>query len=415
MSWRQAGRELRHLRFQTALALCAIAVAVALPVVLLSVGGGVVAHELDALQHSGFQIVVGASGLHGISSTHTLSSRIGALANVRASSPLLSLPLTVFLPGGGEAPVLAEGVIPGPFLATASPQESGLFPQPLPLGDPTDSVHFANGTYRGPATNSILLSSPLATARGIGTGDRIGLSASGNRSQTTEFNVTGTFGLPPSLLGPTGAFVAILPLSDLQLRSGTALSGSGALIDGSDSIEVALSGSAASDSGAVASVASAIQGLVPYYDVATQDQQVAALLDAESVLTGFYLALSSFSLAIGFVFLGVLLVRRVEALRAPIALRRAVGVPARSLAGEFARTAVALGAGGAALGVVAGIVVVRVLAAYGSPAVSAVAQLAVFDPVQLLGIAAAVVAVAMLLSLAATRAALRLSIPEALR
>ncbi|MCI4364075.1 MAG: ABC transporter permease [Thermoplasmata archaeon] len=409
------GRSLRHLRFQTLLAIAAVGVAVALPVVLLSVGGGVAQHELRALQQSGFQVVVGAPGLHGIEGAHGLTSRIDAISEVRAASPILSLPVTVFLPSGGQAPLLAEGVIPAAFLSTVSPEESGLFPTPLPLGDPTDQHHFANGSYVGPATNSVIVSSPFANSRAVNVGEALALSVTGNRSQSTLYNVTGTFGVPPSLLGPTGAFVAILPLSDLQLLAGEARGASGGIIDGVDTIQVALSGSASSSPATVASVAHSIASLAPYYQVSTLTQEVAALQSAESVLTGFYLALSSFSLAIGLVFLGVLLVRRVDALRSSIAIRRALGLPARALAAEFARTALVLAGGGVALGLVAGIVLVRALASFGSASVAAVASLAVFDPVQLGTLAAAVLGIGALLSLAATRSALRLSLPEALR
>ncbi|MCI4345713.1 MAG: ABC transporter permease [Thermoplasmata archaeon] len=409
------GRSLRHLRFQTLLAIAAVGVAVALPVVLLSVGGGVAQHELRALQQSGFQVVVGAPGLHGVEGAHGLTTKIDALREVRAASPILSLPVTVFLPGGGQAPLLAEGVMPGAFLATVSPEESGLFPSPLPLGDPTDLHHFANGSYSGAAVNSMLVSSPFANSRSVTTGERLALSVTGNRSQSTVYNVTGTFGVPPSLLGPTGAFVAILPLSDLQLLAGEAQASDGSAIDAVDTIQVALSGSASSSPTTVAQVAQSIQSLVPYYDVSTLSQEVASLQRAESVLTGFYLALSSFSLAIGLVFLGVLLVRRVDALRSSIAIRRALGLPARSLAAEFARTALVLAGGGVVLGLLAGILLVRALAIYGSAGVAAVASLAVFDPVELGTLAAAVLGLAALLSLAATRSALRFSLPEALR
>ncbi|HEV2450241.1 MAG TPA: ABC transporter permease [Thermoplasmata archaeon] len=408
-------RPLRHLQFQTALALTAVEVAVALPVVLLSVGGGVSQHEITALEQTGFQVVVGAPGLHGIVGTHALSAQIGGVAHVRASSPLLSVPVTAYVPGGGEAPVLAEGVLPGPFLATTSPQEVGLFPKPLPLGDPLDSVHFANGSYTGPATYSVIVSSPLATARSLSVGEPILLSAAGNRSQATQFNVTGSFGVPPSLLGPNGAFVVIVPLSDLQLLTGNAKGTNGQLLDASDTIEVALAGSAATSDAAVSSAASSIQALAPYYSVSTLSEQVAALDSAQSVLTGFYLGLSSFSLAIGIVFLGVLLVRRVEAMRSSIALRRAIGLPSRSLLAEFARVAVLLGAGGSALGILLGYVVVDFLGTFGSTSVASVARLAVFDPGELALLAAGVVGLSALLSLVATRAALRLSIAGALR
>ncbi|MCI4329072.1 MAG: hypothetical protein L3J86_05755, partial [Thermoplasmata archaeon] len=55
-----------HTALQDLLAVAAIATAVALPVVLLSVGGGVSSHERAALESSGFVITVSAPGTHGV-------------------------------------------------------------------------------------------------------------------------------------------------------------------------------------------------------------------------------------------------------------------------------------------------------------------------------------------------------------
>ena len=51
------GGSLRHVRLQSVLAVAAIAAAVALPVVLISVGGGVSSHELSEIQNAGYRIV----------------------------------------------------------------------------------------------------------------------------------------------------------------------------------------------------------------------------------------------------------------------------------------------------------------------------------------------------------------------
>lgn len=404
----------RHLRLQTSLAIVAVGVAVALPVLLLSVGGGVAQHELATLTDSGYQIVLSAPGAHGIRGAHALTDRIGVLGSVRATSPLLTVTVTAFSSAGAQFPLLAEGILPGPFLSTASPEERALLPASLPLGDPTDAQGFANGSYSGRAGGPILVSGPLSSAQQVRVGDTISLSASGNRSQAATFNVTAVFGLPPTILGPSAAFVAFLPLSQLQRLTGEA-TGSTGVIDGADSIQVGLVSAAATDPHRVDSIASQIRSLTPYYSVSTLDDQIAQLQSTDSVLNGFYLALSSFSLAVGLLFLTLLLVRRVEALRASVALRRALGVPARDLAAWMARTALALAAAGIALGVVGGIVAVAVLDQWGSTSVATVARLAVFDPVQLGELAAAVLGLAAILSLVATRAALRLSIPEALR
>lgn len=408
---------LRHRRLQTTLAIVAMATAVALPVTLLSVGGGVAAHEIAALERSGFQVTVSAPGIHGIGGAHALAGRIDALIEVSAASPVLSTAIDLTVVGGGPHPALAEGVIPQPFLATEPPTQRGLFPSPLPLGDPMDSAHFANGSYNGPATNDVLVSSPFASALGLQVGSVVRLSATAAGGGTTGFTVTGIFGLPPSILTPVAADAVILPLSDLQLLTGVARSNgtTGQLLDSADTIEVALVGSAASDPSAVNAAASRIQALVPYYGVTSLTQQSEQLANAVAILNGFYLALSSVALAVGILFLTLILVRRVESERGPIAVRRAIGVPARQIAGEIIVEGGTLAAVGSLGGLAAGVGVVSLLAVWGSSTVAHIARLAIFDPLTLFVLVLGVTALSLPASAVATRAALRLSVPEALR
>lgn len=407
----------RHRRLQAALAVAALASAVALPVTLLSVGGGVSAHEIQALEQAGYQITVSAGGTHGIGDAHALAAAIQRLHDVAAASPVLTASVDLYPAGGGSRPVIAEGVLPGAFAATEPPTETSLFPSPLPLGDPTDLVHFANGSYAGPATDDLLLSSPLAETLGVRVGTSIALAATNDAPTTTAFTVTGTFGLPPSLLGPTAADAIVLPLSDLQLLVGEARSNgtTGALLDAADTVEVGLVGAATLDPGTVNQVANEIQSLVPYYGVTSLEQEAQQLQASEAILTGFYLALSSVSLSVGFLFLAIVLVRRVESERTSIAIRRAIGIPGRRIALEMLGRGALLGGAGAALGVLAGYVVVTVLATWGPPDVAAIAGLATFAPLTLGGLIAGGVALSVPASGLATRAALRLSVPESLR
>jgi ABC-type lipoprotein release transport system permease subunit len=409
------GSALRHHRLQEVLAVVAMATAVSLPVVLISVGSGVSQHELASLQNAGYQIVVSAAGIHGIVDAHNLTERILAIGSVAAASPVLSVPMDAFVGSGAPTAVLAEGVIPGEFTPTLGPAENGLFPNPLPLGDPTDRDHFANGTYTGPAAWDVLISSPLADADGVGTGARIALGPSTNESQSVRFNVTGTFGVPPTALGPTGAFAIVLPLSDLQVLTGYSAGPGTSVPDAADSVEVALSGSATSSPGELDRVESEIQALVPYYGVSALNQEAQQLQSASAVLTGFYLALSSVGLTVGLLFLALVLVRRVEVGRRSIGIRRALGLPRRTIAGEFVADGAVLALAGALLGVVAGYLVVRALAAWGSSVVQDAARWAIFDPVTLVGIVGGVVALSLIASAVATRAALRVEISEALR
>jgi putative ABC transport system permease protein len=409
------GSQLRHHRLQRILAIAAVATAVALPVVLVSVGGGVSAHELASLENAGYQIVVSAAGIHGITDAHNLTSRILGIGSVTAASPVLSVPLDAYYGAGGPTVVLAEGIIPDQFTPTLGPAEYGLFPNPLPLGDPTDQVHFANGTYRGPGSFDVLVSSPLAQADGVSAGSQLALSPSANRSMAEEYNVTGTFGVPPTALGPTGAFAILVPLSDLQVVSGFASGPNATARDAADSIEVSVSGSAATNPSLLNQVRAEIQALVPYYGVSSLSQEAQQLQSASGVLTGFYLALSSVALTVGLLFLALVLVRRVEADRRSIGIRRALGLPARSIAGEIVVDGIFLAAVGSLLGVVGGYLIVTALATWGSAAVQEAARLALFDPVTLGAIVAGVLILSLLASAVATRSALRIEITEALR
>jgi putative ABC transport system permease protein len=408
---------LSHTALQDLLAVAAIATAVALPVVLLSVGGGVSSHERSALQSSGFEVTVSAPGAHGIGNVHALAGEIQAVPNVSSVSPVLSMAVDLFGPNGAREPALAEGVLPGPFVATLGPAERGLFPAQVHLGDPNDAVHFANGTYNGPATNEILLAGPTATALGVSAGGTIGVGNGVNASAATAFTVTGEFGTPPGPLGPVAAFAVVLPLSDLQLLTGAARANgtSGTLLDSADTIEVALVSPAASDAVAVGRAADAIQGLVPYYSVTTLSDQIVQLDQASAVLTGFYLALSGTAIVIGLLFLTLVLLRRVEAERRSIGIRRAIGLPRRTIVAGLVGRAGAISAAGVLLGALAGYVAVEVLRRFGTGQVPAIAALAVFDPVTLAELGLGTVVLCLLASAAAARAALRLPLAEALR
>lgn len=415
-SWTRRWRALRHRRWQNVLAAAAIASAVALPVVLLSVGGGVATHEIHALQNSGYQVTVSAPGLHGVEGVHALVQSIGAIPHVAEASPVLAVPIDAFPAGQSATPVLAEGVIPGAFGATLAPEETGLFPHPLPFSDPTDRVHFANGTYAGAADLQVMVAGPLAAATGLSVGDTLALGPSPAFNQSIPFTVSGTFGTPKTSIGPTAAFAIIVPLSDLQELTGLGrTNGTGGLLDAADTVDVALAGAAATDPNQVHDVATAISALVPFYSVDALTDQAAQLGESAAVLTGFYLALSSVGLTVGLVFLALVLVRQVETDRRVIGIRRALGVPGRQIAAGWLWTSLRLTSGGVVAGVAGGWVIVAYLARYGSGSVATAAGLAVFDPLEIGLLVLAVLGLGALASLAATRRALRLPIWQVLR
>jgi ABC-type lipoprotein release transport system permease subunit len=397
------------------LAVAAIGAAVALPVVLVAVGGGVSSHELHALESAGYQIVVSAAGGHGVASAHNLSQSIRSITGVAYASPDLTIAVDAFNASGIVSPVLAEGVIPSQFTPTLGPTQSGLFPNPLPLGDPNDTAFFNRGAYSGPPDHEVVVSAPYAQQFGVLIGSEVTLSPDANASSGVPYTVTGIFGPSFSFLQPTAAYAIVLPLSGLQALTGYA-AGPGTIVpDAADSIEVALTPSAAANPQMVSTVAAEIQALVPYYTVSTLSQQVDQLESASAVLTGFYLALSSVGIAVGVVFLTLVLLRRVEADRRAIGIRRALGVPAWNVASGIVLDGAMIAGGGAVAGVVGGVAIVAVLRSWASSAVQEAARLAVFDPLQLGAIVVGILGLSVGASAVAVRTALRLEIAEALR
>ena len=223
--------------------------------------------------------------------------------------------------------------------------------------------------------------------------------------------------MPEQYLAPTAVYGVLLPLSDLQVLAGAATStaGAGAPLDSADTIEVSLIPSESTDPSDVQHVAGEISALVPYYGVSALTDEAAQLQASTAVLTGFYLALSSVGLLVGLVFLALVLLRRVESERRTIGVQRAIGVPATQVALEWLRKSVTLGVAGALGGYVSGALCILLLARYGQGAAATAAQLAVFDPATLVPLAVAIVGLAALAGLVATRAALRIPITEALR
>jgi hypothetical protein len=405
---------LAHRRLQSLLAVLALGTAVALPVVLLAVGGGVYEHELHGLDDAGYQLVLSSGGVHAVDGSHGLAHEIDGLSGVEAASPILSVPVQVFSKAG-SSPALAEGIVPGAFSATQGEPEASLFPDPLPLGDPQDEVHYDQGRYDGSSAGVVLVSGPFQAAQNLQVGETISIGPSTDESLAHTFTVSGTFGVPGDTLGPTAAFGLLLPLSDLQLLTGEAFGPNGTLLDASDTIQVGLAPTVAADPSSLQHVAQEIGRLAPFYTVTTLSSQAAQLVNAEAVLTGFYLGLSAVGLIVGLSFLALVLLREVEMERQAIGIRRALGVPRRDIAAGLLARGYLLASGGAVLGVAIGAGVVTVLRKFGQGNVMTVATLAVFDPATLGELVLAVVALSTLAGWAATRSALRKPITEALR
>ena len=307
--WSLRWRSLRHRTAQTFLAVAAIGAAVALPVVLLSVGGGVYTHELSSIEGAGFSISVDTAANHGIADAHALTKQFDALSGVAAASPLLSVPVDLFLPDGTAVPVLAEGVIPTEFAATQSSAERALLPTSVTLGDPDDTIHYANGNYYRSVQRPAPALYPSATdAERLDRCERRAVPHLERQCGNLVYR-GGRLWAAAGTTGSVAGFVALLPLSQLQSLVGFARGSSGAILDDADSIQVAMVPALAASPTAVQRVASEIQAMVPYYSVTSLTQQTTEIQNAQAVITGFYVGLSSVGLIVGLLFLVIILLR----------------------------------------------------------------------------------------------------------
>lgn len=215
LGWRRVHtRALRTAPRQTAFTISGIAIPVALLLVVtslslgLATGGTVASADVDywIVPESGASsAVVGVEGPR-FGQVHETAARLAARDGVRDATPVLVELLRLETPSGAEW-VVTVGMIPGERPSTiAGVSTAGLTP-----GDP----HYATGTYEGPLTNQVVLSSGASALLGATAGDGVRAIGSGTNRSLTVVNVSGP--------APTGDFpVAVVHLAELQSLTGAA-------------------------------------------------------------------------------------------------------------------------------------------------------------------------------------------------
>ena len=115
-----------------------------------------------------------------------------------------------------------RGCHPRPVHADLGAERIGALPVPAPSRRPDRQHPLRPRHLLGERHLRRAVSTPYAAAHSVSVGDTLTLSPVANCSLGTSYKVTGTFGVPPTILGPTGAFAVLLPLSDLQTMTGYA-------------------------------------------------------------------------------------------------------------------------------------------------------------------------------------------------
>ena len=254
----------------TMLSVVGIAVAVLSLTLLVSVGAGVVETGADRFETADRDLWITAGPLelagggnpvqNPLTDAHTVADEIQQRDSVRTVSPLaieatyigtdpedLTLVTGVGIPNTHNGVTITEG---------RSFDGSG--------------THYANGSYDGPMTGEVLLSTGTADRLGVEVGDEIYVGGSQSAAQSQSFEVVG---LTPDFTQLLGSPTVVLRLSELQTVAGTAGSDRATFITVTTTEE-----------GSVAELQSELQSEYPAYEVRTNRQQLEAIVGDQAVV-----------------------------------------------------------------------------------------------------------------------------------
>lgn len=330
-----AAAQLRHDRARTVLAVVAVAVAVLSTTLLASLGYGVVETGQQKFDASGRDLwVTGGSlsagpGGYGsaILDAHEVAADINSRKGVESAVPLAFQAVYVGN-GSGELRTLVGVGVPGggPFVRI---EEGSGFEH----GDD----HYADGSYDGPMTNSVVVDSRTAELFDVGVGDTLRIGGSAESARQHEFEVVG---ISPTFSSFLGAPTVTLHLSELQEVTGTTGT------DRATFITVTLA-----DGADPAAMEAELERAYPDYEVRTNDEQMRSILQHNAVVIAVGGALVVLAVVAGFALTLNVLSIVVFQQREELAALTALGVSRRTLVGMVAAQGVLLGAVGGLLGV----------------------------------------------------------------
>ncbi|MCI4334655.1 MAG: FtsX-like permease family protein [Thermoplasmata archaeon] len=351
---RYALNALRRRPARTALTAAGIGVAIALLAVLLALSAGINGSAAQLAQSSGVDLLatsanttLSSGGFPPVPGAHSLPAAMHrADPNVVSASPWL-VSSVVFANTSLRAAVNASpngSAVPGGWGPSGSgavgwiPAENTGIETPTLLSgpgfvDPNDA-HWANGSYTGTSSRSVVIDSELARLLAVGPGAEVWASPTtpagpsdlagwfANATSFTVVGVSGPFWLVPS------ALLSFFYLSDLQqLLAGPATSGDTASV-------VLIHLHDTSNAGGDASrLAAAFPGLTLF----TVGDILGAVQSAVSLYQTFGTLIGAIALLVAFLFTTTVLLMSVDDRSSEIALLRAIGHSPRWVASTVAQ------------------------------------------------------------------------------
>ncbi|WP_115865046.1 ABC transporter permease [Halorussus litoreus] len=327
--------QLRHDRARTVLAVVGVAVAVLSTTLLASIGFGVVETGQQKFDASGRDLWITGGTLSGgsgggfgasILNAHEVSEDLDARDDVRSSIPMSFKSVYVGNGSGEMKTLVGVGVLGGgPFVQVT---EGSGFEEP--------DTHYADGSYDGPMTNSVIIDSRTAALFDVGVGDTLQIGGSVESARQHQFTVVG---ISPTFSGFLGAPTATVHLSELQQVTGSTGT------DAATFIAVDLEPGADRQA-----VEAQLQEEYPDYEVRTNQEQMQSVLQQNAVVLAVGGALVVLAVIAGFALTVNVLSIVVFQQREELAALTALGVSSRTVVAMVAAQGVLLGALGGILG-----------------------------------------------------------------
>jgi putative ABC transport system permease protein len=330
--------QLRHERTRTLIAIFGVALAVLGATLLASVGLGVVQTGQEKFSSAGRDLWVSggpiqfAPGTPGgfensVVDAHGVEAKLEQRSDVRSANPLIFQTVYASRDAGSFETLVGVGA------ATSGPSVSFVEGGGIEKGD----VHYADGTYEGPMLHEVVVDERVAAMYDLSVGDTIYIGGTIADARRNEFTVVGISNTYSSFVG---APTVVLPPSELQEVTGTTGS------DRATFVSVQLTDDADPET-----TAAELREEFPRYEIRTNRQQMAAILQDKAVVIASGASLVLLAIAAGLALTLNLQLSLVFQQREQLAAIQAIGVSQGTLLWSVLTRSLVIGVLGGLLGV----------------------------------------------------------------
>lgn len=350
------GRGFRRRPGRSAMMTTAVAVAVALLVALQSLAAGFLAAQTADIRERTVDILlqpvatrgdVADTGLRaaGIEDAHRLARDVASLDGVQGAAATLEAVLFTRDAGGNASSVLAQGVVPAEHLEGLSPTQRAKFDGWFTTAEDGES-------------GEVVVNTALARRLDVERGDVVRLAPSPTDAPR-ELRVAGVFESPFTGTGTFGGtLIAFVKLRELQSLTGNAER------DAATRIAIRLEPETREDPAHTTALVERLRADHPGFQVLTKEDELREARERAAVSAGFYTAVAYVSLAVSALFVASVMVMEVQQRRRDLGVLRAIGWRRASVFRAVAAEALAIVAGGTAMGVGLGYFASEALSGY---------------------------------------------------